>query len=192
MLCSSDNYSPMICVQISVLQTGSVSVESLLSWHDDALFNQTSDSDCQATCRSFYLIWWLASLRTRSTSLPFISSSLVRVSMVSLREWISWSRSVMRLLREHSSPCRSEMRTRSSCSWKVKPADRSCQTTTSGQIRVVRTEMFTVTCWRLCSIAFSSSLLAELFSLRWICFRCSMAVAWRWFSSARRDAARQT
>ena len=47
----------------------------------------------------------------------------------------------------------------------------------------------TVTCLWLCSIAFSSSLLAAEFSLRWICFRCSMAVAWRWFSSARRDAA---
>jgi len=66
-----------------------------------------------------YLIWWLASLRTRSTSLPFSSSSLVRVSIVSLREWISWSRSVMRLLREHTSVSRSEMRTRSSCSFKM-------------------------------------------------------------------------
>lgn len=56
-----------------------------------------------------YRICWLASLRTRSTSLPLSSSSLVRVPMVSLREWISWSRSVMRLLREHTSACRSEI-----------------------------------------------------------------------------------
>lgn len=63
-----------------------------------------------------YRICWLASLRTRSTSLPLCSSSLVRVSMVSFREWISWSRSVMRLLREHTSACRSEIRASSSCS----------------------------------------------------------------------------
>lgn len=63
-----------------------------------------------------YRICWLASLRTRSTSFPLCSSSLVRVSMVSFREWISWSRSVMRLLREHTSACRSEIRASSSCS----------------------------------------------------------------------------
>lgn len=67
-------------------------------------------------CHVPYRICWLASLRTRSTSLPLCSSSLVRVSMVSFREWISWSRSVMRLLREHTSACRSEIRASSSCS----------------------------------------------------------------------------
>ncbi|KAF3857165.1 hypothetical protein F7725_009024 [Dissostichus mawsoni] len=52
------------------------------------------------------------------TDLPQIPLiSRVRVLMVSFREWISWSRSVMRLLREHSSACMSEMRTISSCSW---------------------------------------------------------------------------
>lgn len=67
-------------------------------------------------CPVPYRICWLASLRTRSTSLPLCSSSLVRVSMVSFREWISWSRSVMRFLREHTSACRSEIRASSSCS----------------------------------------------------------------------------
>jgi len=50
-------------------------------------------------------------------------------------------------------------------------------------------ESKTLTCWCLCSIAFSRSRLTEELSLWWNCFRCSMDEAWRWLSSARRDAA---
>lgn len=147
-----------------------------------------------------YLICWLASLRTRSTSLPLISSSLVSVSMVSLSEWISWSRSVMRLQREHTSVCSSEIRARSSCSCmkRVNGAERITKRLSSslGDINLVSSDnkkqrgWKTVTCLWLWSIALSSSRLVAVLSLRWICLKCSMDVAWRWLSSARSDAAR--
>lgn len=81
---------------------------------------KTKNPDIHHSSRINNLICWLASLRTRSTSLPLSSSSRVRVLMVSFSEWISWSRLVMRLLREHTSASRSEMRARSSCSCKRK------------------------------------------------------------------------
>lgn len=112
----------------------------------------------------------------------------------------------MRLLREHNSDCRSEMRTRSSCSCKINTCNVNTQKIRTANylldeftiwVKHTHTQTkktddpITLTCWWLCSMAFSSSRLAELFSLRWICFKCSMAVAWRWLSSARREAARQ-
>ncbi len=44
----------------------------------------------------------------------------------------------------------------------------------------------------LCSRAFSSSCLAAAVSCWWVWRICSMADAWRWFSSERRDAERRT
>lgn len=44
------------------------------------------------------------------------------------------------------------------------------------------------TCVRLFSIVFSSSALAAADSCWWVCLKCSMADAWMWFSSDRREA----
>lgn len=71
--------------------------------------------------KSWYLICILASLRTRRTSFPLSSSSLVRVLMVSLSEWISWSRSAIRFLLQLTSCFRSDKRPRRSCSWRGNP-----------------------------------------------------------------------
>lgn len=48
------------------------------------------------------------------------------------------------------------------------------------------------TCTLLCSKARSSSCLAAAVSCWWVWRMCSMADAWRWFSSERRDAERRT
>lgn len=73
--------------------------------------------------KSWYLICILASLRTRRTSFPLSSSSLVRVLMVSLSEWISWSRSAIRFLLQLTSCFRSDKRPRRSCSWRGNPQE---------------------------------------------------------------------
>lgn len=107
--------------------------------------------------------------------------------MVSFREWISWSRSVMRLLREHTSACRSEIRASSSCSCQEKQGGPAFNKRTLLKEGNTKTRAFPTCLW-LCSMALSSSRLAAEFSLRWICLRCSMEEAWRWLSSARSDA----
>lgn len=77
-------------------------------------FDRRFSLQCYTMNTESYRICWLASLRILSTSLPFSSSSLVRVLMFSLSVWIWWSSWAMWFFLLITSSCNSEIRPNSS------------------------------------------------------------------------------